>query len=169
MIEKSININSSFLFRLEIPIFITDLMWGLNNYYLTPKEIVNFAISNLENYDNDSYLELASLSNNELIDVEHILINTIVKLDYDETKAKDKWLYIILLWLFENRTHFEKPLNEVELIYSDFDYPSEIVSFVQYMPTEKPLFPTYQENINQLFQNWKEYLEQKKHILMTNS
>lgn len=72
-----------------------------------------------------------------------------------------KWLYVILSWLWINRENFEDPLDEVESIYTDFDYPAEMDSFIKYMPPTDgydPSLYSYAENINRLMKNWESYL-----------
>lgn len=71
---------------------------------------------------------------------------------------EDKWLYIVLSWLYQNRDKYEDPLQEVEVIYSFFDYPEEITSFVRYMPTNHPTSGDSKENIEALYDCWEKYL-----------
>ncbi|EKM0378388.1 DUF2247 family protein, partial [Cronobacter turicensis] len=45
-----------------------------------------------------------------------------------------------------------------------FDYPEEIKSFVRYMPVSEDYDPskhTVEENIQRLYSNWKDYLDNK--------
>ncbi|MEO4207065.1 DUF2247 family protein [Acinetobacter pittii] len=73
-----------------------------------------------------------------------------------------KWLYVILSWLWINRENFEDPLDEVESIYTDFDYPAEMDSFIKYMPPTDgydPSLYSHAENINRLMKNWENYLQ----------
>lgn len=84
------------------------------------------------------------------------------------SKSKEKWIFIALKWIFENKTTYTDPLGEVESIYEDFDYPLEIESFVRYMPPANDYNPKKHnttENIKKLFQNWSDYLERKSSAL----
>lgn len=36
------------------------------------------------------------------------------------------WLYLALDWVYEHRADFVEPLEVIEMIYADFDYPAEI-------------------------------------------
>ena len=74
----------------------------------------------------------------------------------------EKWLYLILLWLYERRQSVDDPLEEVEGIYADFDYPDDMVPFVRYMPPidgYDPSSHSVAENQARLYENWKGYLE----------
>lgn len=76
--------------------------------------------------------------------------------------SQGKWLFIALKWLYENKDFVADPLDLVELLYEDFDFPVEIESFVRYMPPQDgydPLQYTVQQNIDRLYCNWRNYLE----------
>ncbi len=80
----------------------------------------------------------------------------------EDSTIREKWLYILLSWLWLNRESFEDPLDEVESIYTDFAYPAEMDSFIKYMPpTDRydPSLYSYAENINRLMKNWESYLQ----------
>lgn len=50
----------------------------------------------------------------------------------------------------------------MESIYTDFDYPAEMDSFIKYMPPTDgydPSLNSYTENINRLMKNWENYLQ----------
>lgn len=80
---------------------------------------------------------------------------------YDDEEVARKWLYIVLSWLFENRSDVGDPLKEVEAVYADFNYPNEIESFVRYMPAQSGYdlkMCSLEENYARLTLNWQEYL-----------
>lgn len=85
-------------------------------------------------------------------------------MDTDESVTQEKWLFIILLWLFTNRHDYPESLKMVETIYEDFDYPEAIESFVAYMPVSDgydPSIHSHRENTERLFSNWQNYLDQE--------
>lgn len=79
-----------------------------------------------------------------------------------QDRTKDKFLYVLLAWLFENKERYEDPLRAVELIYDDFDFPESIVSFVRYKPTTQPLLATIEANIERLYSNWNNFLNEQR-------
>lgn len=85
----------------------------------------------------------------------------------DDSTVKQKWLFIVLGWLWDNRHNFNDPLNEIAGIYADFSYPAEIEGFVNYMPPSDgydPAIHTEAENINRLMENWRYYLERRSSV-----
>ncbi len=81
-------------------------------------------------------------------------------IDADESATQEKWLFIILLWLFTNRNNYSEPLKMVETIYEDFDYPEAIESFVAYMPVSDG----YDPNAHSHREILSDYLETGKLI-----
>lgn len=85
------------------------------------------------------------------------------------TEIKEKWLFIILRCVFTQRKLYKNPLDIVEMIYADFDYPKEIDSFVKYMPPKDgydPSIHSFDENISRLYANWEAYIKDKDHIYL---
>lgn len=77
----------------------------------------------------------------------------------DHGSAAAKWLYLLLAWVFVNRTAFDDPLGMVEQIYADFDYPEEVAPFVRYMPMVGPDLGSTDRNEARLYQYWEQYLD----------
>jgi len=82
-----------------------------------------------------------------------------------EQSIVEKWLYVILAYIYDHQDKFEDPLTKVEEIYADFNHPKEIASFVGYMPssdtTYRPEEHSLEENTERIFKNWKEYLDRE--------
>ncbi len=68
------------------------------------------------------------------------------------------WLFEALAWVFEHRADFEDPLGVVEMLYADFDYPTEIEGLVRYMPAP-PGEPTGVEAIER---RWADFLDRAR-------
>lgn len=54
----------------------------------------------------------------------------------DGEEIKEKWLYLILKWLYKNRSKYKDPLAIVEELYEEFEYPEDMKTFVRYMPSD---------------------------------
>ncbi|GFN32158.1 hypothetical protein PCURB6_24180 [Paenibacillus curdlanolyticus] len=57
---------------------------------------------------------------------------------------------------------FPDPLEMVEAIYADFDYPEEISNFVRYMPVQQPISNSIETNVQSLYKNWEMFLKEEK-------
>lgn len=76
-----------------------------------------------------------------------------------ENEIRDKWLYLVLAWIYEHRDEFPDPLQRVEEVYADFGYPDQIAKFVRYMPMDAPDLGSQEANERRLFERWKQYVE----------
>ncbi|HET6249110.1 MAG TPA: DUF2247 family protein [Tepidisphaeraceae bacterium] len=76
----------------------------------------------------------------------------------DKSITSDKWLCIVLSWLYENRATLQDPLGIVEELYADFDYPAEIAPLVRYMPSHEPSLGSIKENEERIFSRWHQYI-----------
>ncbi|MQS16761.1 DUF2247 family protein [Streptomyces kaniharaensis] len=64
------------------------------------------------------------------------------------------WRYLALAWAYENREGLGDALGVVEMLYADFDYPSEMDGFVRYMPAQ----PGQKTGIDALMSRWEEFV-----------
>lgn len=84
--------------------------------------------------------------------------------DNNFLNEKNKWLYCVLKNLSLNINDSLELLKEIEIIYSDFNYPEEMECFIIYMPCKDSYNPeehTFEENINRLINIFNNYLIQK--------
>lgn len=147
----------------------TRLSWreaavGYHNHWLDWASAVDLACDCLaEGQDDALVVELASISGPDAHAVGELLDKLAsVSSEVVATSPNEKWLYLILLWLYECRQSVDDPLEEVEGIYADFDYPEDVAPFVRYMPPTDGYDPSSHsvaENQARLYENWKGYLE----------
>jgi hypothetical protein len=132
----SFEIDETFLERESIPFDPDDLRYGFERGWLRPPTVVHAATREVERGSDDRVmLELASLLQDDLDQVAVVL----AQLDepdeiHDPGLSARKWLYLQLKAAFEMRRDLADPLEVVEQIYADFDYPPAIEGFVRYMP-----------------------------------
>ena len=104
-----------------------DILFGINEGFLDSKAAVEHAYSIIEKEEDSSQmvLDMAFLCGNESI---YPLIDELVEKEkkQDEELAKEKYSYAVLKWVYENQTSFSEPLEAVECIYADFDYPETV-------------------------------------------
>ncbi|EGO64878.1 DUF2247 family protein [Acetonema longum] len=147
-----------------------DILYAINRKLLPSDSAIEHAtvkVSQGEEY-NQTLLDLASLYKGESVQP---YLDELARLDsgQDDTILNEKWLYLVLDWVFENKDNYADPLGIVEQIYADFDYPEVIASFVRYMPSDEPPLGTLELNEARLYEKWKDYLDiQRKRFSDTN-
>jgi hypothetical protein len=87
------------------------------------------------------------------------LIISPTKSPHSEDEIRDKWLYLVLAWLYEHRAEVPDPLQRVEEVYADFGYPEQLANFVRYLPMEGPGLGSREANERRLFERWKRYID----------
>lgn len=143
-----------------------DINFAIKNHFLMPKAAIEHAIVELEKKEDtcSSLIELASLGNEDSI---HPYIDDLVSREKLPNNIEiDKWLYLLLSWVFDNKNQLKDPLTIVEQLYADFNYPKQISSFVRYMPSNEPDLGNKELNEDKLYNEWKRYLEDREYIFM---
>jgi hypothetical protein len=153
-------LDAAAVIRERITLRAEDLRYGLDNRFIDPAAVVDLATYALEHGDGDEVMqELACLLSDEYDRVPEIL----TELDdperfYDPRDAARKWLYLELAAAYRCRDLLADPLQVVEEIYADFDYPPTISNFVRYMPLQ----PGDEAGEAALFQRWRNYLDSER-------
>jgi hypothetical protein len=139
-----------------------EVEFGLQNGWLTDEAAIDIAISHVTaSDDSPDVVELASVLPHERCKVPEI-VRRLTKRGPE--CSKDKWLFLLLAWLYEHRDDIEEPLGGVEELYADFDYPEEMASFVRYMPPQDPS----RVGESYLFDAWRRYLDVAGHNYAPN-
>lgn len=142
-----------------------ELVFGVDNKFITDSEIIEYAkfILTEDIVGFDFVLELSIAEGDE--DIQGFL-RELVSLEsiQNEQSIKEKWLYAILLHLYNNKDKYEDALDMVEEIYADFDYPEEMAGFVKYMPAENSAYGFESYPCENLYKLWQRYLKSKEGI-----
>lgn len=145
-----------------------EIEFGIERGLISPKVAIDRATEQLcsDKTSPKEVVEMASLTEGES------LASLVFRLAQAETPpppecVREKWLYLVLAWLFENRESLVDPLGIVEEVYSDFDYPREVASFVRYMPMVGSNLGNREQNEARMFEYWKAYLDTAGKQFMT--
>jgi len=140
----------------------SDIKFLIDEEYFDETAAIEHAYNVLEyeenSFNNDSIISLASLLKKQTI---HPFIDILEQTDAENNKLliREKSLYIILSWLYLNRNNYEDPLEMIEIVYADFEYPKDdMKELVRYLPAEDP------ENVGveKIYANWVAYLKKKR-------
>ena len=145
-------IPSTFI-RLRSHLTWREVELGLQNGWLTDEAAIDLAIDRVTaGDDSPDVVELASVLPHEKYKAPFIVRGLAER---DSACSREKWLFLLLAWLYEHRDTVEEPLALVEQLYADFDYPEEMASFVRYMPPQDP------SRVGEpyLLDAWRRYLE----------
>lgn len=170
--EGRYSMNSlSLMIPLSYAVKLIDLNWNdiyfaFINGYINNSEVVDFAVMSLNSDDlqkDDEFLNLVCSSSNG-VDSEGIIIYLNNKIDKSTTdNSKEKFMYVVLSFLYDKRDYFEDVFRAIEVIYADFEYPKIMIPFVRYMSNnEKKFFDFPVDESELLYLNWQKYIEEQK-------
>jgi hypothetical protein len=135
-----------------------DVLYGLENELLDPEAPIDVAIHELAKHD-DAQGDLMELAGSGRSDSTLPLVNRLAALEAAPATndVLDRWSYLALAWIYRVRSIFSDPLQLVEDVYADFEYPERIAPFVRSMPAEGDAQAV---NDERLLERWKQYLEE---------
>jgi len=146
-----------------------EALWGYEHKMIGWSDVVELAKDRLRSDSDEREIELSRLDKSSTFRIGELL-RELAASEPEKLRLMSikKWLFLVLLWTFENKDLTDDPLAEVETIYADFNYPSEIENFVRYMPATDGYDPSQhsqKDNENRLFENWRKYLDVAQHEL----
>lgn len=130
----------------------SELLYGRQKGYIDDQGISSFACNTLTISSPDKAYELSSLDPQELYlaqdSLKSLASNEPIK---NEENISKPWIYLLLSYLFDNKDLFLDPLEKIEELYADLDYPEDMSSIVRYMP-----LPDGEAGSEErLYANWK--------------
>lgn len=139
-----------------------DILFAVEEGFLLPEAAIKHAILELENNENpkESVINLAYLENGESI--YPYIYELGASSEQYKKESEEKFLYVVLNWIYEHKEIYYDQLEAVEIVYADFNYPEIISNFVRYMPCDYPILGTLEACNEQIFENWKNFLEHQK-------
>lgn len=138
----------------------TDVQYGLDHQLIKPRAAIEKAFDEIAQTDRP-HPDVVTLAGSNEVDPLTELLSRLASAELapPDGYVKEKWLYLVLSWLYDNSATLNDPLAVVEAIYSDFGYPREIAHFVRSMPMVGDDLGTRERNEARLLDYWREYLE----------
>ncbi len=140
----------------------SEIRFGLENRLLDPVAPSEVAAAELNQPDpNPELLELATAKPGEPV---LPLVNALADRETLtlDSRVSEKWVFLVLAWLFEHRNGLPDPLQAVENVYAEFDYPEGVAGFVRYMPSDEPDLGSQERNERRLMQKWERFLDEQR-------
>ena len=112
-----------------------EIAYGWQHGWILSQDVVTLALAKLEAGApiTPAEEELTFLSPNNLYEVPN-LIAKLGETNDPEQDAAAVWRLLALDWVYTHRDGFDEPLQIVEMLYADFEYPADMEGFVRFMP-----------------------------------
>lgn len=147
------------------------IYWGIKEDLIEAISAVDYANTLIENNPNTHstlVIDLLILDNITKENVLSLINDNVHPTETDEKSSKKILRYIILDSIKQTEKNTKNILDILEYVYADFNYPSDMKSFIRYMPIEDdydPMLYTQKENEQRLIEKFNTFLEFEKQQL----
>jgi hypothetical protein len=118
-------------------ISMPELRWAFDNGIVGAQAATDIATAMLVAGSTDPIvIELAGLSHEDLPSAKGLLERVPVPHD-EEADIKRKWVWLILLWVYERHHEESGVFQMLEGLYADLGYPEEMEAFGPYAPAHQ--------------------------------
>jgi hypothetical protein len=148
---KNLSLDGYYIYKKTPWLNWKELLYGFEHGFIDEKGVSEYACKTLTEKSSQEAIELASLLPQENYlanDLLHSLANKGLSPATDTAKP---WIFLLLSFLFEHQENYDDPLEIVEELYADFNYPEKIASLVRHMPPPEGV----EGSEERLFENWK--------------
>lgn len=119
----------------------TDMKFAIENNFLAHQSAIEHALVELQKNESttEEILELACILQSDvefpynvcrLVNKLAILHNTDNSID-----SKEKFLYVSLSWVYEHKDDYCNPIEVVDILCDEIDYPVEVKQLCSFMPS----------------------------------
>lgn len=151
------------------------IYWGVKEQLIGPENAVIYANKLIEkNYDADipeiiELLIIDEVNNDNVLSLIKRMVSDKKKLENEKAISIRTLRFIILYEIQKSITDNQELLDEIETIYADFNYPSDMESFISYMPIQDDEYDTSmhstQENEQHLIDNFNTFMNKEVKVL----
>lgn len=160
---KNFSLDSYYIYKKTPWLNWKELLYGFEHGFIDEKGVSEYACKTLTEKSSQEAIELASLLPQEDYLASNLLQSLADKDLSPVTDTTKPWIFLLLSFLLEHQEDYEDPLEIVEELYADFDYPEEIASLVSYMPAPEGV-EGVEGSEERLFENWKMTLSAYKDL-----
>jgi len=141
-----------------------EVSFAIENQWLRPRDAIEIATQRLAQPSPPHPLEceLACREPDEPV-LETVRHLASIEPPQDAADVAQKWMRLLLLWVYHCREHLENPLALVEDIWCSFGHPAELNGFIRWMPAVDPvatMFRSVEENLRVLRLRWEHYMNE---------
>lgn len=133
--------------RIRMPLDWAIVYCGINSNLLSIDIAHEFACRKLENGEqmSEEELELSWNSNNRLDVLELLekILNMQGNVDENVKNAKDRIRTALIIYMRDTEKDLIRLLEQIAIIYAEFDYPTDMENFIIYMPNNDDHIRSY--------------------------
>lgn len=151
-----------------VPLNWDDILFAIENNFLAHQTAIEHAIEVVQKNENvpGEVLELACMLQHEAelpYDV-YQLVNKLATSQRSDnySDSKEKFLYVSLNWVYEHKDDYCNPIEAVDILCDEINYPDEVKNLCSFMPTSEPEINTSNSTTERLLGRLLRYLENQR-------
>lgn len=151
-----------------VPLNWNDLLFAIENDFLAYHAAIDHALIEVQQNESSpmEVMELACTlkSEAEFHDICQ-LVNKLATLrnSGNYSDSKEKFLYVSLSWVCKHKDDYCNPIEVVDILCDDIDYPDEVKSLISFMPAQVSTTDSADHTIEGLYDRLLRYLEKQQH------
>jgi hypothetical protein len=116
------------------------ILVGWDRTWLSKEGISDFAVEQLERASSESIVELlARIDGSDTQEIRNLIENCAKATQADYTAAVEKWRFAFLVALSEDPKSPEEKIDDLQDLYSAFDYPEDMRDCGRYGPSRQAI------------------------------
>lgn len=118
-----------------------DINFAIKNNFLVYQTAIEHALVELQKNESQlpEVMELACILQSEL-EFKYDVVDLVSKLatpqrSEDNSNLREKFLYVSLNWVYEHKDDYCNPIEVIDILCDETNYPDEVKNLVSFMPT----------------------------------
>lgn len=151
-----------------VPLNWNDILFAVENNFLAHQTAIEHAIEVVQKNEKvpGEVLELACMLQHEAefpYDV-YQLVNKLATSQRSDnySDSREKFLYVSLNWVYEHKDDYCNPIEVVDILCDEINYPDEVKNLCSFMPTSEPEINTLNSTTERLLGRLLRYLENQR-------
>jgi hypothetical protein len=128
-----------------LPLNWIDMRYAIRNKFLAHQTAIDHAIDEIQKSDcsTKEVIELACILQSEAkfpYDINRLVdILASSYTAYNEIDSRNKFLYLSLNWVYEHKEDYCNPIEVIDIICDEIDYPDEVKNLVSFVPASNSI------------------------------
>lgn len=151
-----------------VPLNWSDIFFAINNNFLAHQTAIEHALEAVQKNENvpEDVLELACMLQSEA-EFPYNVYQLVNKLATSRNSnyysdSREKFLYVSLNWVYEHKDDYCNPMEVVDILCDEINYPDEVKNLCSFMPTSEPEINTSSSTTERLLGRLLRYLENQR-------
>jgi hypothetical protein len=151
-----------------VPLNWNDMLFAIENNFLAHQTAIEHALEAVRKNENvpEEVLELACMLQREAEFPYNVyqLVNKLATPQNADSYSysKEKFLYVSLNWVYEHKGDYCNPIEVVDILCDDINYPDEVKNLLSFMPTSESDTNSSNSTTERLFDKLLRYLENQR-------